>query len=199
MSSSILPGRFDNGDVECWLREFNACCNANGWKVTEECDDKILKPGIRTDVENYVKKCTVCAHRTSPVNLNRAPMGNIAGGEPFTFWAMDYMGPLPETTQGNKHILVVVDHFTKWCEAFATPDQKASTVASLLISRIFSRFGPPAVLHSDQGHNFESVLMHEICDSMGITKTRTTAYHPQCDGQTERQNRTLQNMLSSFA
>ena len=43
MSSSILPGRFDNGDFECWLREFNACCDANGWKVTEERDDKILK------------------------------------------------------------------------------------------------------------------------------------------------------------
>jgi transposase InsO family protein len=111
---------------------------------------------------------------------------------------MDYMGPLPETSHGNKHILVVVDHFTKWCEAFATPDQKASTVAPLLISRIFSRFGPPAVLHSDQGRNFESILMHEICDAMGITKTRATAYHPQCDGKTERQNRTLQSMLSSF-
>lgn len=43
MSSSILPGRFDNGDFECWLREFNACCDANGWKVTAERDDKILK------------------------------------------------------------------------------------------------------------------------------------------------------------
>ena len=74
---------------------------------------------------------------------------------------MDYMGPLPETSRGNKHILVVVDHFTKWCEAFATPDQKASTVAPLLVTRIFSRFGPPAVLHSDQGRNFESTLLHE--------------------------------------
>ena len=43
MSSSILPGRFDNGNFECWLREFNACCDANGWKVTAERDDKILK------------------------------------------------------------------------------------------------------------------------------------------------------------
>ena len=167
-------------------------------RTEERVRKRFYWPGIRSDVENYVKKCTVCAHQTSPVNSNRAPIGNIAVGEPFTFWAMDYMGPLPETTHGNKHILVVVDHFTKWCEAFATPDQKASTVAPLLISRIFSRFGPPAVLHSDQGRNFESVLMHEICDSMGITKTRTTAYHPQGDGQTERQNRTLQNMLSSF-
>ncbi len=155
-------------------------------------------PGICFDVEKHVKQCATCAHHTSPVDLNQALLTNIAVGEPFTFWAMDFIGPLPETSKGNKHILVVVDHFTKWCEAFATPDQKASTVAPLLISKIFSRFWPPAVLHSDQGRNFESVLMHEICNAMGKTKTRTTAYHSQCDGQTERQNRTLQNMLSSF-
>jgi hypothetical protein len=46
MSSNILPGRFDNGDFECWLREFDACCDANGWKVAGERDDKICSvPG----------------------------------------------------------------------------------------------------------------------------------------------------------
>ena len=63
---------------------------------------------------------------------------------------------------------------------------------------MFSRFGPPTVLHSDQGRNFDSTLMHEIYQLMGIKKTRTTAYHPQCDGLVKRQNRTLQNILASF-
>ena len=95
-------------------------------------------------------------------------------------------------------ILVVTDHFTKWCEAFPTKDQKASTVAQTLISKVFSRFGPPNILHSDQGANFDSNLMHEICDIMGVAKTRTTVYHPQGDGQIERHNRTLQDMLATF-
>lgn len=155
-------------------------------------------PGIRQTVIKHIQHCEVCTRKNSPINKNTAPLGHITVSRPFTFWAMDYMGPLPETTRGNKHILVVVDHFTKWCEAFATPDQKASTVAPLLISRIFSRFGPPTVLHSDQGRNFESTLLHELCNVMGITKTRTTSYHPQCDGQAERQNRTLQAMLNAF-
>ena len=92
------------------------------------------------------------------------------------------MGPFPKIAQGNRHILVVMDHFTKWCEAIPTKDQKASTVAPILVNRIFSRFGSPAVLHSDQGANFESNLTHHICAVMGITKTRTTAYHPSGDG-----------------
>ena len=108
------------------------------------------------------------------------------------------MGPLPETARGNRHLLVIMDYFTKWCEAFPTPDQKASTVAEILVTRVFSRFGPPLILHSDQGRNFESNLMHEISRLMGIHKSRTTAYHPQCDGLVERQNRTIQSILSSF-
>ena len=125
-------------------------------------------------------------------------MQPIPVGEPFVFWALDYMGPLKETSKGNRHILVLMDHFTKWCEAFPTKDQKASTVASTLVSRVFSRFGPPTILYSDQGRNFDSLLMHEIYNQMGIKKIRTTTYHPQCDGLVERQNRTLQEIISSF-
>ena len=72
------------------------------------------------------------------------------------------------------------------------------TVADLLVSKVFFRFGPPLVPHSDQGSNFESTLMHEICNIMGITKTRPTAYHPSGDGRVERQNRTLQDVLSNY-
>ena len=141
---------------------------------------------MRESVENYIRQCDICAKRKAPAptaNNGTAPLQSLQVSEPFTFWALDYMGPLPETHRGNKHILVLMDHFTKWCEAFPTPDQKASTVAKILVDRVFSRFGPPVVLHSDQGANFESTLMDEVCDVMGITKTRTTAYHPQCDGQ----------------
>ena len=91
------------------------------------------------------------------------------------------MGPLQETASGNKHILIVMDHVTKWCKAFATKDQKARTVAETLVSRLFSRFGLPTVIHSDQGKDFDSIIMHEIYNLMGLKKTRTTAYYPQCD------------------
>lgn len=168
-------------------------------KTVDRLRHRFFWPHMRASVEKYIRECSACAQRKNPIHSNKAPTQTIDVGQPFTFWALDYMGPLPETARGNKHILVIMDHFTKWCEAVPTKDQKASTVAPILINKIFSRFGPPTVLHSDQGANFESNLMHEICDVMGITKTRTTAYHPSGDGQVERQNRTLQNMLSAFA
>ena len=167
-------------------------------RTEERIRQRFYWPGIHTSVQTFIHNCHACAQRKIATHNNKAPTQHIEVGEPFTFWAMDYMGPLPETARGNRHILVMMDHFSKWCEAFPTKDQKASTVANILLHKVFSRFGPPTVLHSDQGANFESNLMHELCDLMGIAKTRTNAYHPQCDGQVERQNRTLQDMLSKF-
>ena len=160
--------------------------------------ERYFWPYMTAQLQDFVKNCQVCAQIKLDPNHIKAPLQSIIVNEPFIFWAMDYMGPLPETTQGNKHLLVIMDHFTKWCEVFPTKDQNARTVAEILVSKVFSRFGPPTVIHSDQGRNFESNLMHEICCLMGVHKSRTSAYHPQCDGLVERQNRTLQDMLTSY-
>ena len=145
-----------------------------------------------------MRNCPVCAQTKLNSPHGKAPLQPIEVNEPFLFWAIDYMGPLSETTRGNKHLLVVMDHFTKWYEVLPIQNQRASTMADILVNRIFSRFGPPTISHSDQGRNFESNLMQKVCSLMGIHKSRTTAYHPQCDGQVERQNRTLQEMLAAF-
>ena len=110
---------------------------------------------------------------------------------------MDILGPLPESARGNKYILVIRDYFTKWKEAHAMPNMEAITVARILVNEFICRFGIPEQLHTDQGRNFESTLIKEICKILGITKTRTTPYHPQSDGMIERFNRTVLNMLST--
>lgn len=106
--------------------------------------------------------------------------------------AIDVLGPLPETDQGNKYILIAMDYFSKWPEAYALPNQETVTVANVLVSQFFSRFGVPGELHSDQGRNFESSVFQEVCTLLEIHKTRTTALHPQSDGMVERYNRTIE-------
>ena len=109
---------------------------------------------------------------------------------------MDILGPLPTTVRGNKYVLVVGDYFTKWTEAYPMPDSEATTVARLLVNEFICRFGVPEQLLTDQGRNFESTLIEQICQLLGIRKMRTTPYHPQSDGMVERFNRTLLSMLS---
>ena len=88
------------------------------------------------------------------------------------------------------------DYFTRWVEAYGIPNQEATTVAHKIVEEFFFRFGLPEQLHSDQGRNFESEVVSEVCKILEIAKTRTTPYHPQSDGLVERLNRTLLNMLA---
>ena len=60
------------------------------------------------------------------------------------------------TSNGNKYILVVADYFTKWTESFALPNIEAETVATKIVEEVVSRFGLPAIIHSDQGPQYES-------------------------------------------
>ena len=80
---------------------------------------------------------------------------------------------------------------------YAIRNQEATTVAKKLVDEMFCRFSPPEQLHSDQGRQFESDLVKEICELLQIRKTRTTPYHTQCNGMVERFNRTLLDMLST--
>ena len=84
-------------------------------------------------------------------------------------------------------------------EALPVPNLEASTVTNRLVVEVFLWFSPLKQLHSDQGHQFKSNLIMEVCKLLHINKTRTTPYHPQCDGLVEHFNRTLLNMLATCA
>ena len=90
------------------------------------------------------------------------------------------------------------DYFSKWVELLALPNIKAETVAERVVEDVFSRFGIPESLHTDQWKQSESGLFQELCRLLGIEKTRTTPYHPQSDGLVERANRTVQNVLAAY-
>ena len=154
-------------------------------------------PGHARDVALWCRTCPVCAARKSPNPKRRASLHTISTGYPMQTVAVDILGPLPTTPSQNRYILVAEDHFTRWTEAFAIQNQEATTVAEKLVNEMFLRFSPPTQLHSDQGRQFESSVMSEVCKLLGIAKSRTTAYHPQCDGLVERHNRTLLAMLST--
>ena len=108
------------------------------------------------------------------------------------------MGPLPTSARGNVYILMVTDVFTKWVEAFPLRDTVATTLARILVEEVICRYGVPDSIHSDQGTNFGSEVMQAIFSLLGMSRTRTTAYHPMGNGQVERFNRTVEAMLAKM-
>lgn len=89
----------------------------------------------------------------------------------------------------------MTDVFSKYTLAILTRDQRATTVAQVLVAEWFCKFSIPARIHSDQGRNFESVLIHQLCKLYGVEKSHTTPYHPAGNGQCERFNCTLHDLL----
>ncbi|UYV84336.1 K02A2.6-like [Cordylochernes scorpioides] len=148
------------------------------------------------DVERWCKECDRCAASKGPKTRSRGVMREYNMGAPFERIAIDVAGPFPVTEGGNKYILVAMDYFTKWPEAYAIPNQGATTVAKVLMDNLICRFGVPLELHSDQGRNFEAGVFQELCRLLGIRKTRTTPLHPQSDGMVERFNKTMEEHLS---
>ena len=151
--------------------------------------------GMKSDVAKFCKSCLVCASRKGTGRKQRPPLQSIPVGGPFEMVGVDVL-QLPLSRNGNQYAVVFQDYLTKWPEVFATPDQKAETIAHLFVEHVVARHGVPEYLLSDRGPNFLSELMQEVCRLLGTTKVNTSGYHPQCDGLVEKFNNTLINMLA---
>ena len=114
--------------------------------------------------------------------------------EPFKKIAIDIVGELPRTTTGYRYILTMVDYATRYPEAIPLRSTSSKAVADALI-HYFSRVGIPDEIVSDQGSNFVSKVMAQLYEQLGITKIKTSVYHPEANGLVERFNGTLKSML----
>lgn len=148
--------------------------------------------------EQYVRSCSVCNQNKKAQQKKKAPMKLYHAGAPMEKIHIDILGPLKTTKTGNKYILVMIDQFTKWIELEPLPIQTSDVIAKALVDRFISRFGTPNLIISDQGANFTSQLFLSVCKLLQIAKNRTSPYRPSANGQVERSNRTILQMLRCY-
>jgi len=152
-------------------------------------------PGMTRDVRLQVQQCEICQASKQGRSTETTGRRRLYAGRPWQTVAVDLVGPMPMSTHGNSCILVLTDHFTRWADALAIPDASTPTVARALDQHVFCYFGLPEQIHTDQGAQFQSQLMRNLCWVWGVNQSRTTPYHPQGNGVVERNNRMLGDAL----
>ena len=151
-------------------------------------------PGIKRAVADFCRACPEC-QINAPRPVQRNPLVPLPIIDvPFSRLAMDIVGPLPKSARGHRYILVILDYATRYPEAIPLRVASAKAVAHELFM-MFSRVGIAKEILSDQGTNFMSRLLTQLYQWLKIKRIRTSAYHPQTDGLTERFNQTLKKMM----
>nr|GFA59381.1 reverse transcriptase domain-containing protein [Tanacetum cinerariifolium] len=150
-------------------------------------------PTIYKDEIKLVKRCDSCQRQGKISQKDEMPQNFIQICEIFDVWGIDFIGPFPSSKR-NKYILVAVDYLSKWVKAKVLPTNDARVVVKFL-KTLFSRFGTPKAIISDQGTHFCNDQFSRVMAKYGVTHRLSTTYHPQTSGQIEVTNSGLKRIL----
>ncbi|XP_062109872.1 uncharacterized protein LOC133821742 [Humulus lupulus] len=151
-------------------------------------------PTLFKDANTFVKSCDRCQRTGNISQRDEMPLNVILEVELFDVWEIDFMGPFP-SSYNNKYILLAVDYVSKWVEAAATPTNDGKVVLSFPHKNIFTRFGTPRAILSDEGGHFCNKWFDALLAQYGVRHRTALPYHPQSNGQAEISNREVKSIL----
>ena len=154
-------------------------------------------PNMSQKVLEYTTSCDTC-QRVKQNSHKKAPLHPMPLVKHFERVHMDILGPLPQAEDKSKYVLLIVDSFSKWPEAFPLKDQEAVTIAKTLYKEIFTRYGAIKTLISDRGANFMSKIVQSLCNLFQIKRQHTSSFHPQTNSACERYNSFIAQTLRAY-
>jgi hypothetical protein len=158
-------------------------------KTIETIKQKYYWPDMYQDIRNYIETCDQCQRIGRPKTDSSIIPIKVNG--PFEQIRIDFVGPLKESSKGNKYIIVATDYLTKWPEAKPVPNATAMEVAKFLYEDIICRHGVPTSILSDHGPAFIGKIIKLLKEEVGFKHKFSAPYHPQTNGLTEKFNGTL--------
>ena len=180
---------------------------ASGHFGISKCYGKIMAryyfPKMVTKLADYIENCFDCVKRKlpkkdprpeiQPISVDHSDIGGTI--------SYDFKGPLPPSDKStlyqctNRFVLVIIDHASRYVQAYPTPTMEAKVVAEIMISHWIPRFGIPRVIISDRAKTFAGSVLRTIYNAMHIEVNLTAAYNPSCNGLVEQVNRNISNLM----
>jgi transposase InsO family protein len=187
----VIPPKF----VEQILKKsHDALGHESEKKVFNRAATRFIWPRMRADITRYCESCPDCQESKGLQRKRITALKPIVSTRPHEILEIDYL-KLSKANTGETGVLMMIDHFTKYCVAVAVHDMDAKAAVNAVWVHWVARFGCPEMLQSDQGSQFESKLFEQLMLLMECKKTHSTPYHPQTNGLVERQNRTILKIL----
>jgi transposase InsO family protein len=131
-----------------------------------------------------------------PVQEDEMPLQTQVLVKPFERWALDFVGPISPSSRKKRYILVCTDYVTKWVEEKSLRSSSEESVIDFLYEDIFTLFGIPREIVTDNGTQFTSYSMEALTQRYQIKHYKSSPYHPQANGKVESTNKVLEVILT---
>ncbi|KAL8108294.1 hypothetical protein AgCh_024663 [Apium graveolens] len=151
-------------------------------------------PTLFKNAHQFILKCDRYQRVGNMSKRDEMPPNVLLEVEVFDIWGIDFMGPFVSSCN-NQYILLEVDYASKWFEVKALPTNDVKVVLNFLHKQIFTRFGTPRVIISDEGSRFCNRKLTAMMQRYNVNHCIVTAYHPQTNGQAEVSNREIKRIL----
>ncbi|XP_074360235.1 uncharacterized protein LOC141700333 [Apium graveolens] len=154
-------------------------------------------PTMKEDAANFVRAYDRCQCFANYSSMSATLLTPMVSPWPFSIWGIDLIGELPKAIGDVKYAVVAVDNFTKWAKAMPLATITAKKIKYFVFNSIVCRFGIPYKLVSDNGKQFDSKELRQLCEDLKIKKEFAAVYHPQSNGQTEVVNKIIKHTLKT--
>ena len=181
-----------------WAHDHPTAGHGGQQRTLFRLSSRVFWESMRKDIYHYVAACAACQQFKYINAPTSNPMQLHTVTEPWHTIGIDLMGPFPNTFHNKRFLFVVVDYFTRWIEVFSMRTTTSHDIAEILTNQVFTRYGMPKFILSDNGPQFVSNLFNSFCQAIGIQQKFTANYHPQSN-MTERVNRTLKPLIAIYA
>jgi len=179
------------------VHESREAAHCGVYKAIQMARQRFFFPLLITKVKKHVKSCKVCPYFKGSTNQPAPALRYDVPDFPFEKVSCDTLSGFVTTRSGNKHILVFVDNFTRYCELVPVPNKSAKVVAKAFHDFI-QRYTTPTYFSCDNGTEFQNEVMDNLCKIMNVTRVNILPYRPQSNGITERLNGSILTFMRSL-